>query len=618
MTMSTRRLAAAGLLVAVAVGFPARPAVAAEPPRPAADFLVTAYGAVGDGTTTNTAAIQKAVDVCAASGGGRVVVPAGVFVSGPVFLKSDVEFHLVAGAVLRGSRTIDEYPLLDVKARGYHIDRWWHAALLTGANLKNVAITGRGVIDGQGDVWWQAMDVPGKLKNGRPLTVFLFDCERVRIDGVRIMDSPCWTVGSILCRDMTVHDVSIRNPWNWYRNCDGLNFVSCADVRVSNCSVDTGDDGITLKSLPDYGMVGSDAWGRRNTFEVDYSKPRIPCENFTISNCIVRHAHSGVGMWAEVVGGIRNITISNCVFDGPRTGIKIARWPPPGGFMKDIRVDNVIMRRVETVFEVSSWHDPKKISVGPDQDSSPEVANIHFSNVTATSARIACECRGWPKLPVRDVSFSHCRIEADRGFQFRDAANILLDDVTVDCPGPAVIARDVKDLELRRLDASRPQPGVPAVELAGCTDAWIHACRMRAGGGPFVGTLGENPGLVLGGSPVPLTQEAMKAATATWTSSSYGYTGSTMWRTEGNTTFLPVPRAVADTVEKEWGRGRIHAINGVHRMESGARPDVVLPDGDPREIYVVMAWQVPEVLLIAEDGELVRKAKDFDYKANFR
>jgi len=617
MTIASLRLAAASLLVAAAVGSAARPAVAADS-RPAADFLVTDHGAVGDGTTTNTAAIQRAVDACAAAGGGRVVVPAGVFVSGPVFLRSNVEFHLAAGAVLRGSRAIDEYPLLDVKARGYHIDRWWHASLLTGANLENVAITGHGVIDGAGKVWWEAIDIPGKLKHGRPLTVFLFDCERVRIDGVRIMDSPCWTVGSFLCRDMTVHDVSVRNPWNWYRNCDGLNFVSCADVRISNCSVDTGDDGITLKSLPDFGMVGSDAWGRRGTFEVDYSKPRIPCENFTITNCIVRHAHSGVGMWAEVIGGIRNITISNCVFDGTRMGIKIARWPPPGGFMKDIRVDNVIMRRVETVFQVSSWHDPKEIRAGPDQDSSPEVATIHFSNVTATKARIACECRGWPKLPVRDVSFSHCRIEADHGFEIRDAANILLDDVTIDCPGPAVIARDVKALEVRRLDAARPQPGVPAVELAGCTDAWIHGCRMRSGGGPFVGTLGENPGLVLGGSPVPLTQEAMTAATATWSSTSYAYTGSTMWRTAGNTTFLPAPRAVADTVEKEWGRGRMHAINGVHRMESGARPDVVLPPGDPREIYVVMAWQVPEVLLIAEDGELVRKAKDFDYKANFR
>ena len=602
-----------GLVLAVAFV----PAGAAEPARPAADFLVTDHGAVGDGATTNTAAIQKAVDACAAAGGGRVVVPAGVFVSGPIFLKSHVEFHLVAGAVLRGSPTIADYPLLDCQARGYHIDRWWHASLLTGTNLENVAITGRGTIDGRGEVWWKAKEA-GQLKFIRPMTVFLFDCERVRVDGVRVMDSPSWTTVSILCRNMTFHDLTIRNPFKPYHNCDGINFVSCRNVRISNCSIDTGDDGITLKSLPDFGMVTGDMV-KKGDIAVDYSKPRIPCEDFTITNCVVEHAHSGVGIWAEVIGGMRNIVVSNCVFDGTRVGIKIARWPPPGGFMKDIRVSNIVMRRVEVPLEVSSFADPKAIGPGPDRETTPEISNIHISDITATKARVACQAHGLPKMPLRDVSFSRIRIEADRGFEVRDAENILLDDVTVSCPGPAVMARDVKGLEIRRLDAARPQADVPAIELTRCANAWIHGCRMRDGSGPFVGLVGDaNAGLVLGDDPLPLTRAEIQP-TPTWSSSSYAFTGSCLWRTEGGTNpFLPVPPAVADTIGKHWDRGRIHGIHGIHRLESNARPDVTLPAGDLREIYVVMAWSVPEVLLIAEDGELLRKAENFDYQANFQ
>jgi hypothetical protein len=616
MQLTTTRVCLFGLLAVVAATNPGRSAAAAESAGRAGEFCITEYGGVGDGTTPNTAAIQKAVDACAAAGGGRVVVPAGTFVSGPIFLKSNIEFHLMAGAVLRGSRTIADYPLLDCQAQGYHIDRWWHASLLTGTNLENVAITGRGVIDGQGDVWWKARDA-GQLKFIRPMTVFLFDCERVRIDGVKIIDSPQWTTVSILCRNMTFHDVSVRNIWNTYHNCDGINFVSCSNVRIANCSIDTGDDGITLKSLPDFGMV-TGGFLKNNELAVDYSKPRIPCENFTITNCVVEHAHSGVGIWAEVIGGMRNIVVSNCVFDGTRVGIKIARWPPPGGFMKDIRVSNIVMRRVEVPLEVSSFIDPKSVGPGPDQETSPQISNIHISNITATKARVACQALGLPKMPLRDISFSHIRIEADRGFEIRDAENVLLDDVTVDCPGPAVIAKNVRNLEIRRLDAARPQADVPAVELANCTDAWLHGCRARPGSGPFAGTVGENPGLVLGDAPVPLTQAPVQPS-PTWSTVSYAYSGSSMWRKDGNrNAFLPVPEAVMATIRKEWDDRRINGINGVQRLESGARPDVVLPPGDRREIYIIMVWGVPETLLIAEDGELLRKAADFDYKANLQ
>ena len=579
----------------------------------AGTFCVTDYGAVGDGKAMNTVAIQKAVDACASAGGGRVVVPAGTFVSGPIFLKSNIEFHLVAGAVLRASRIIDEYPLLDVKGHGYHIDRWWHASLLTGTHLENVSITGKGVLDGQGDAWWKPLDA-GQLTNIRPMVFFLFDCERVRIDGVKIIDSPSWTTVSILCRNTTFHDVTVQNPWKPYHNCDGINFVSCSNVRVSNCSIDTGDDGITLKSLPDFGMV-SGPKPINGEWKPDYSKPRIPCENFMIDNCLVQHGHSGVGIWAEVIGGMQNIAVSNCVFDGTRVGIKINRWPHPGGFVRNVRVNNIVMRRVEAVFEVSSYFDPKAIAPGPDADASPEMSNIHFSNITATQARIACESRGFPKMPVRDISFSHIRIQADKGFEFENGENVLFDDVTVDCPGPAVIAKNVHNLEIRRLDVASPQAGVPAIQLESCRDAWIYDCRMPSGHGPFVGLAdANNSGLIIQGGPKVLSPTTVPPC-PTWSYGSYAYSGSSMWRMSGHRNlFLPVPAAVMKTLRREWDEKKIDFINGVQRLESGARPDVVLPPGDRREIYIIMGWGFPETLLIAEDGELILKAEKFDYQ----
>ncbi len=629
MKSTATRVCLFGLLAIVmaAATNPGRPAAAEESAGRAGEFCIAEYGAVGDGTTPNTAAIQKAVDACAAAGGGRVVVPAGVFVSGPIFLKSNLEFHLSPGAVLRGSRNLADYPVLDQEGYGYHVQGWLHAALLTGYRLENVSITGTGVVDGQGSVWWDEKDAKGdvwdsakaatRMKACRPVLIHLFDCSSVKIQGVKLINSPMYTIFPIFCRNVIIDGVTIENPWKPYNNCDGIDLMSCRDVRISNCFVDTGDDGICLKTVPGWCLIGGPNPG--GIWGPDYNKPRIPCENVIIENCIVRHAHSGVGIWAEVIGGMRNIVVSNCVFDGTRVGIKIARFPPLlGGFMKDIRVSNIVMRRVEVPLELSSFADPKSVGPGPDLETSPEISNIHISNITATKARVACQAHGLPMMPLRDISFSHIRIEADRGFEIRDAENVLLDDVTIDCPGPAVIAKNVTNLEIRRLDAARPQADIPAVELANCTDAWLHGCRARPGGGPFAGTVGDNPGLVLGDAPVPLTQSQVQPS-PTWSTASYAYSGSSMWRKDGNrNAFLPVPAAVMATIRKEWDAGRINGINGVQRLESGARPDVVLPAGDRREIYIIMVWGVPETLLIAEDGELILKAAKFDYKANLQ
>ncbi len=574
-------------------------------------FNIVDYGAVGDGATLNTKAIQATVDACAAAGGGQVVVPAGIFVSGPIFLKSNIELHLSPGAVLRGSRNMDDYPLLDNESHGYHIDHWLHASLLTGYKLENVAITGMGILDGQGDVWWQARD-NGTLKHIRPSLIYLCDCERTLIDGVKLTNSPSYNILPLFCCDVIISDVVIKNPWKPYYNTDGIDLYSCNNVRISNCYIDTGDDGICLKSVPEDYLVGAST--------VDYSKPRVPCENVIITNCVVEHAHSGVGIWAEVIGGLRNVAVSNCVFDGTRTGIRINRFFPwTGGFVHDVRVDNIIMRQVEYVFEVSNYWDPTKIDPNPDRDTTPVFSNIQFSNITATQARIACEMFGMPNMPVRDICFSNILIEADKGFDLRNAENITLDNVTVTCPGPALQAEGVRNLDVQRLTAPRPRVGIPVMQFTDVSDAWVHGCTAAPGTDVFVGLVGEkNRDIVLGENRLTHAKQAQAPVEPVpiWSSTSYAYSGSAMWRKPGDRNlYLPVPPAVWETITREWSRDQIAwAIHGIHRLESGAHPELVLNSGATQRIYIILADGTDEQLIILEDGTLLRKAKNFKWQ----
>ncbi len=579
-------------------------------------FNVMDFGASGDGRTLDTVAIQKAVDSCAAAGGGRVVVPAGTFVSGPVFLKSNIEFHLSAGAVLQADPDMKAYGQVDLKTHGHHINAF-QASLITAVQAENVSVTGHGTLDGQGKVWWDEIDAG---RGGpRPVLVYFLDCERVLLEGVKLLNSPAWTVLPLLCRNVDIRGIYIKNPWKPYHNCDGIDIHACREVRISDCHIDTGDDGICLKSIPDWFISACGTSAGHPTMKVDYNLPRVPCENVTIENCTVIHAHSGVAIWAEVIGGMSNVVVTNCVFDGTRQGIWINRYPWPGGYVKDVRVDNIVMRRVEIVMAITSYHDPEKVEEGPGKEDTPEFSNIHISNLTATKARLACEVYGLPKMPVRDISFSNIRIEADKGFDIRDAENILLDNVEVTCPGPAVLAENVRDLELRRVVAKSTQTGIPAIQIANTQDTWIHGCRAVMGTDVFLGQVGEeNRNLVLEGNQLSQAAYASKDVkpVPVWSFSSFAYSGSAMWRTSGDENpFLPVPPAVEATIRREWDADRINWINGLFRLESGGRSDVELPAGDKRRIYITEAWGVSEKLIICEDGELLRKIDDPQWRA---
>ena len=570
------------------------------------------YGAVGDGKTLNTAAIQKAVDACAAAGGGRVVVPAGVFVSGPIFLRSNIELHLSAGAVLQGTRDTKDYGPVSLKTRGHHINAFL-ASLVTAVQAENVAVTGLGTLDGQGRVWWDEIDA-GR-RGPRPVLVYFLDCERVLIEGVKLQNSPAWTVLPLLCRNVTIRGITIQNPWKPYHNCDGIDIHACRDVRISDCHIDTGDDGICLKSLPDWFIsAGGEAKDASGT--VDYRLPRLPCENVVIENCTVAHAHSGVALWAEVIGGIQNVAVANCVFDGTRAGIQIARYPWPGGYVRDATFDNIIMRRVEWVIQLSSqlpqWQ--PTLNDGPGKETTPEFSNIRISNVFFFKQKTAYEMYGMEKNPVHDITLSNLRIESDLGFNLRRVRNVVFDNVEVSCRNVPLVVKDADNVEVRRFSAAVSTPDIPVIEVERVRDSWVRGCTAAPGTGVFLGEVGEGNDVLMEDNRLDRARQARAAVQAdnAWNLCSHAYTGSRWIRDSGcRNLWLPLPGAVMETVRREWPADRIDRIFAVSRVEANARPGAeVAADGERRRIYFIEARDEVEKLVVFEDGELLRRISD--------
>lgn len=563
------------------------------------EFDVRQFGAVADGQTLNTTAIQAAVDACAAAGGGRVVVPAGNFVSGAIYLKSRVELHLAAGAVLRGSRDFKDYPLMDFELHGYRV-KHWPASLVTGVGLQDVSITGHGTLDGQGEVWWKYMDEKGDLP--RPVLISLNDCDRLLVRDIRAMNSPGWTFRVMVCRNIVVDGVTVKNPWKQYRNNDGINLVSCRDARVVNCHVDTGDDGITLKSVPDYHMV---CIGRP-----DYSKPHIPCENILVSNCVVRHAHGGVVIGSETVGGVRNVVVNNCVFEGTRSGVYI-KGSAYGGTVENVQASSIIMTQVELALHVevqSAYGEPES---GPDARIAI-VRHLQFQNIMMERACQAIRVVGHERSPARDITFRGLRVEGDAGVDLVRAENVLLDDVTLACRTVPLTAREVTGLEVRRFVARPFPPELPTIQCERVRGGLIHDCT-----GISVGLIGNENEVELANNR--RTDKTNVNDVVSWNVCSHAFSGSRWIRDAGKrNTWLPATEAAIRFVRARWTPEQVDGIFSISRVEANSRPgaEVSKPD-EPRRIYIIESRYVAERLVVFEDGELLRTVTDPLFHAHY-
>jgi polygalacturonase len=399
------------------------------PTFPNRDFPVTDFGAKGDGQTDCTESFAKAIAACNAAGGGRVVVPPGEFLTGPIHLKSNVNLHVSKGATI-AFRTDPNAYLPAVLTRFESIECMNYSPLIYALDQENIAITGEGTLDGRAGTnrWWHwkgrwggEADVVtgwspgdpdqhpanGRLKqmaidgvpvaervfgngdNLRPNFIQPYRCRNVLIEGVTLRNSPMWNINPVLCKNVTVRRVKVDSHGP---NNDGCNPESSSDVLIERCEFDTGDDCIAIKS-------GRDHDGRR---------VNMPSENIVIRGCRMKDGHGGVVIGSETSGGVRNVFAEDCEMDSPHLdrALRIKSNSLRGGLIENIYMRNVTVGQVaEAVLRINMLYDK-------DRDKyNPIVRNVELRGVTCKRSRHAFRLEGLPGEPIRNVRIIDCVLE---------------------------------------------------------------------------------------------------------------------------------------------------------------------------------------------------------------
>lgn len=452
-------------------------------------FNVRDFGASGDGRTKDTAAIQRAVEAAAQSGGGTVDLPAGHYLSGSIHLENDLTLNLEAGAVLLYSPDPADSPL--VPSRWEDTTAYTYGPLIYANGKQNLAITGRGVINGQGEKWWwragrPAPGYPGdpaaarehmlawrqleaRINDGyepkeadfaiaaqalRPCLVETVNCRNVRVEGVTLTDSPFWNLHPLYSENIVVEGVSFVS---WGPNGDGVDVDSCRNVRISDCFFRTGDDCIVLKS-------GRDAEGRRI---------HRPTEFVTITNCVMYEGHGAVVIGSETSGDVRDIVASNIVAKGTDCGIRIKSMRGRGGVVENVRCDNFVIEDAgnegrphagtKCAVEITLLYGPSKPE--PLSVRTPLFRNFAFSNLTIVGATQVASIHGLPEKSIDGLRFTDIRASGVRGFDCDHVDDVELHDVRVDATkGSAFSFAQARNLTLDDV-TSYPPGAAKAVRL---------------------------------------------------------------------------------------------------------------------------------------------------------
>jgi len=440
-------------------------------------FNIIKYGAVADGVTLNTKAINAAIDACNKKGGGIVLVPGGLWLTGPVTLKSNVNLHIVRDALLQFTDDFNQYPLVEGNWEG--LPAYRNQSPISATKAENIAITGSGIIDGFGDAWrmvkkdkltqsqWEnklarggvltddkktwypsqksllgsKTKTPGVISAGvtkadveaykdflRPNLLVLTQCKKILLEGVTFQNSPAWNLHPLMCENLTVRNLQVKNPW-YAQNGDGIDVESCSNVLIENSTFDVGDDGICIKS-------GRDEEGRKRA---------MPTQNVIVRNCIVYHAHGGFVIGSEMSGGARNIWVDNCTFIGTDIGLRFKTTRGRGGIVENIYVNNIRMKDIageailfdmyymakDPVPLAGEKREPPKVEILPVTEATPQFRNFYVKNVVCNGAEKAIFIRGIPEMHVKNVVLENMVLQAKKGIECEEASNIQFRNITV-------------------------------------------------------------------------------------------------------------------------------------------------------------------------------------------
>lgn len=440
-------------------------------------FNILKFGAKPDGMTLNTKAIQKTIDECAKNGGGTVLIPAGLWLTGAISFKSNVNLHLQKGALLQFSDNFDDFPLLQTNWEGVEAIRCYSP--LYGINLENIAITGLGIIDGAGDAWrpvkksklsepqWKKLlasggvlneskdtwypseksfkgskaNKPGVMKAGytmqntdeikdflRPNMLNFTSCKSILLEGVTFQNSPAWCLHPLMSEHITLRNVTVKNPW-YAQNGDGVDLESCQYFSVENCIFDVGDDGICIKS-------GRDEEGRKRAMPTAYG---------IVKNNTVYHGHGGFVIGSEMSGGVHDLYVSNCNFLGTDVGLRFKTARGRGGvvekiYIADINMTNILGEAIlfdmyymgkDPVALFGDQAETPSMEFQPLNEGTPQFRDFYIQNVVCRGAEKGIFVRGLPEMNVKNILIENSVLKTKQGFVCLEGENITLKNVSL-------------------------------------------------------------------------------------------------------------------------------------------------------------------------------------------
>lgn len=462
-------------------------------------FSIVKYGAKADGIFLNTTAINNAIVACSKNGGGVVVIPAGLWLTGPVELKTGVNLHLQRSALLQFTPDFNQYSL--VKGNWEGLPQMRNQSPISATGATNIAITGNGIIDGSGDAWrmvkrdkltetaWKKlvasggvlsddkktwypsegsvkgskMQNPGVIKPEkddayykeikdflRPNLLVITQCNKVLLEGVTFQNSPAWCLHPLMSENITVRNVTVKNP-PYAQNGDGIDLESCKNVLIENSSFDVGDDGICIKS-------GRDEEGR---------KRGMPTKDVIVRNCTVYHAHGGFVIGSEMSGGANNIYVDDCTFIGTDIGLRFKTTRGRGGIVENIFMNNIAMKDIaaeailfdmyyaaqDPVVLAGEKREPPKVETLPVTEGTPQFKNIYVNNIVCNGAAKAIFVRGLPEMNVKNVVMQNMVLQADKGLDMTEGTGITLRNVqliTKDA-NPVMTVHNSKNITLDKI-----------------------------------------------------------------------------------------------------------------------------------------------------------------------
>lgn len=484
---------------------------------------IVKYGSVPDGHILNTAAIQEAINQQAAKGGGVVKVPAGLWLTGPIVLRSNINLYLATGATLLFTKDFTQYPLVEGNWEGSPQMR--NQSPISANKATNIAITGNGIIDGNGDAWrmvkkdklnetqWKKLVSSGGLLSDdkktwypsqssfegsklqspgvispektpeyynkvkdflRPNMVVLNECNKVLLEGVTFQNSPAWCLHPLLCENLTVRKIIVKNPW-YAQNGDGIDAESCRNVLIENSIFDVGDDALCMKS-------GRDEAGR---------KRGRATENVIIRGCTVYAAHGGFVIGSEMSGGAKNIFVSNCSFIGTDIGLRFKTTRGRGGVVENIYVSSIYMRDIvgeAILFDMYYMaKDPipldgekrelPKVEFKPVDETTPVFKNFVISDVYCNGAAKGIFIRGIPEMHVKDVVLKDMVLQAKTGMDIQETSNISFQNIQLITPGtdPMIDIVQSDKLEFNRITWTVSSPTAYRVSGDRSKEIKIHS-----------------------------------------------------------------------------------------------------------------------------------------------